>query len=597
MRLLRNLRLTAATVFEHLGDDPVLLILQISRRLPQTYVGNAAAVAAKIVPGPVVAALAAHLQGFPIPTGDRHPGDRPRSLATAWRSGTPGDRPRSLATAWRSGNQSARLADIALAAGDTIQADALLEHAGAAPATRARRRWYDGDMTGAVAELRSAGLTARANRVESELRVFEGWTPQLARADGYEPRENTVLHVLTNSLPHTGSGYAQRSHSILKAQHKLGWTVHAATRLGYPVQVGKLLADDVDVLDGVTYHRLIPDRMMSGFDERLQQQASELLALAFRLRPSVLHTTTHFVNGLVVRKVARALGIPWVYEVRGQLADTWASTRNDAAKSSERYKLFSEREADATESAALVVTLGEAMKQQILRAGDARGDVLLCPNAVGDEFLDEPMDSRAARNLLGLSANGVFIGTVSSMVEYEGLDNLLRAFALLALDHSSLHCLMVGGGSAAPALMRLARELGIEGRVTFTGRVPREQAHLYHQALDIFVVPRKDLDVTRTVTPLKPVEAMACARPVVASDLPALREIVEDGLTGTLVAPGSVEALASAVAGLIDDDGARLTPAAVSMGATGRRKVMVERTWTRSAEAVLGAYAGLGHAF
>ena len=67
-------------------------------------------------------------------------------------------------------------------------------------------------------------------------------------------------------------------------------------------------------------------------DARLQQQAEELLKVALEFRPSVLHTTTHFVNGLVVRAVAQALDIPWVYEVRGQLADTWAATRGPQAR-------------------------------------------------------------------------------------------------------------------------------------------------------------------------------------------------------------------------------------------------------------------------
>ncbi|MFP3632745.1 hypothetical protein SB776_39750, partial [Burkholderia sp. SIMBA_045] len=75
--------------------------------------------------------------------------------------------------------------------------------------------------------------------------------------------------------------------------------------------------------------RILPSRMARTMDGRLQQQARELLEIASDFRPAVLHTTTHFVNGLVAREVAEALNIPWVYEVRGQLADTWASTRGE----------------------------------------------------------------------------------------------------------------------------------------------------------------------------------------------------------------------------------------------------------------------------
>ena len=116
------------------------------------------------------------------------------------------------------------------------------------------------------------------------------------------------------------------------AQQQEGWDVLAVTRLGYPVQVGKLSAHSSDVVDGIRYRRLLPARLAATLDARLQQQAEELLSVALEFRPSVLHTTTHFVNGMVVRAVAEALDIPWVYEVRGQLADTWASTRGPAAR-------------------------------------------------------------------------------------------------------------------------------------------------------------------------------------------------------------------------------------------------------------------------
>ena len=140
----------------------------------------------------------------------------------------------------------------------------------------------------------------------------------------------------------------------------------------------------------------------------------------------------------------------------------------------------------------------------------------------------EPLDKASARRELGLPEDGQFIGTVSSLVPYEGIEDLLAAFVRLAADIPHLRLLIVGDGSSMPSLQIQAQRSGFASRIVFTGRVPRSQAALYHQALDVFVVPRKDLEVTRSVTPLKPVEAMACARPVVASDLPALAELVED---------------------------------------------------------------------
>ncbi len=562
MTVLRNIRLALTTVIEHAGEDPALLLTQVLRRLPSRLAAKVSRLVG-VAPSPVLKALAAHL------SGDRQ--ELERILAE------PHDRftPRS----------AARLADIALAASDPVRADELLLRAGDAPEVRARRRWYDGDMSGAITVLLSAGRTRQARRLEGELRVFEGWAPRLGIVRGYRPERRTVLHLLTNSLPHTGSGYAQRSHSILRSEVDGGWKVHAATRLGYPVQIGRLFSPDREVRDGVVYHRLLPRRIPPGFDERLQVQAEMLLALALRLRPSVLHTTSHFVNAVVVREVARALGIPWVYEVRGQLMDTWASTRPETARTSQRYRLFTDREARVMLDADLVVTLGHAMLQGILSTGVRSENTLLAPNGVGEEYLDEPLNPPEARRRLGLPEQGTFVGTVSSLIAYEGLDDLLRAVAACLPALPGMTCLIVGDGAARPSLVNLAEELGIADHVIFTGRVPREEARMYHMALDVFVVPRKDLAVTRSVTPLKPVEAMACARPVIASDLPALRELIEDRVSGLLVTPDQPLALA---AGLTE---AVLDPALRSrLGRQGRALALSSRTWAQNAERYLTAY-------
>src|SRR5690625_3758562 len=113
--------------------------------------------------------------------------------------------------------------------------------------------------------------------------------------------------------------------------------------------------------------------------------------------------------------------------------------------------------------------------------------------------------------------------------------------------HPKLRLLIVGDGTALPNIIETARGLGIADRVITPGRVDREKSHLYHQALDIFVVPRVSTQVTRMVTPMKSVEASASAKPVLASDLPALAELVQHEKTGLLVPAEDTQAWAEAI--------------------------------------------------
>lgn len=574
-QLTRNVRLVASTAVKHFTDDPVVLLALVSQRIPGNWVSKLGPVA-RLLPRPFL--LRSLLS---LIAGDQK--ELQAQLENARH--IPGTRYA----------RKARLADIALASGLPGVASDLLSGAPSAKAnvapTIARLRWYNGDMQGAVEALNGvSGRRARnmLTRLDSERRVFHGWQPSLQPVREYRPTAGTVLHVLTNSLPHTGSGYAQRSHSILKAQQELGWNVHAVTRPGYPVQLGKIAAQSSDRLDGVVYHRILPARLPEGMAARLQYQAEQTLQLALTVRPSVLHTTTHFVNAGVTAAVAEALGVPWVYEVRGQLADTWASSRGIEARTSERYLAFIAREDDATRRADQCATLGGVMKSTIAVPESAKPETLLLPNGVGEAFLDTPVEAAAARHRLGLPVSGIFVGTVSSLVDYEGLDDLIAAFAVLAKKNADLMCLFVGGGAAEASLRQQAKESGFGSRIIFTGRVDRKLAHLYHQALDIFVVPRKDSHVTRSVTPLKPVEALASGRPVVFSALPALQETIRDGIEGTAVEAGNRTALARAIGSLAEDASLRQ-----GMGRAGRERILAERTWSAMALRTTAMYERL----
>ena len=576
-----NAWITASTVAHHVTDDPVVFCLQVSRRLPSRVVR------------PVASALS-RLPGARFPaargTGLHILGNDDAAAATLRTA---------AATVGAAGRR--RCAEVALTMGDVPLTEGLLSEIPAdtrgSAATRARVRWHHGDVDGAVGVLTSAldtetatrGERALRSRLSSERDLLGDFEPRLPPVADYSPRASTVIYAVTNSLPHTASGYAQRTHSLLSAIRAEGWEVHGVTRPGYPVQVGKILARGTDVVDGIPYHRIMPFNLAPTATGRVQQHAEALLRLALEVRPAVLHTTTHYVNALAVRAVAQALGIPWCYEVRGLLADTWAATRSPEALESARYERFQAREAQALRSADDVVTLGTHMADRVRSLAGARDlAIRLAPNGVGGSFTEEPGEKATARRRTGLPADRFLVGTVTSVVDYEGLDDLVRAVALVRERVPSVLAVIVGDGVARPGLQQMVSDLGLQDHVTMCGRVDRSDAVQYFRALDVFVVPRKDRTVTRAVTPLKPVEALASRNAVVASDLPALREVIEHEKTGLLTPPDDPTSLASVLVELAGDPAFR-----ERLAAAGRSWALEKRTWKVTAKETVKRYCEL----
>ncbi|VTR77846.1 glycosyltransferase family 4 protein [Cellulomonas hominis] len=566
--LLRNLPLAGSAARGMLRQDPLLLVVQVSRRLPR----GLSAAAARTV-------LAGRASGTRAVVGHWLAGRREQAAALL-----PQARPRRAA-----GRRL--LAELAV---ELDRPDLVPDLPGA---TAARAAWRAGDLSGAVRLAAASGDHVLVRRYASDSATLR---PGFAVPAGPPPRRAAparggpvALHLLTSSLPHTASGYALRSHAVLRAQSAAGIRVEAATRLGYPVSVGRLTARRTDVVDGVTYRRLLPSRQPATAVQRSVHTVELLRPVARALRPTVLHTTTPYGNGQVAAALASELGVPWVYEVRGLLEQTWVAGRpgtaqQAAAGASERFTLLRAQEAAVAASADHVVTLSETLRADLVLRGVAASRIAVVPNGVDGRLLTLPDEGPAAtRRRLGLPGEGFWVGTVSSLVGYEGLDTLIDAVALLRRRGVDVRACVVGDGVARPELERHAHDAGVGGTVLFPGRVPSGEAPRWHQALDVFVVPRRDVEVCRRVTPLKPVEAMALGRPVVASDLPALAEVLAGG-AGRLVPADEAVALADAIAALRGDEAVRT--GLVRAG----REVAAGRTWARSGRLYRDLYGRIG---
>lgn len=448
----------------------------------------------------------------------------------------------------------------------------------ASATTRARAAWSQGDLSGALRMLDDSGasLSHYARRLRSELQLLQpGFrlptgSKRPSRGRGPRPSESPVrvLHLLTNSLPHTQSGYSLRSHRILTALRDQGVESVALTRTGYPVMVGVPAARDEDVVDGIRYVRTLPSRLPQTQQERLQVEVERALELVEEFRPHVLHVTTNYLNALVAQAVSDTTGLPWVFEVRGLMEKTWVAshtseTSREAAAASEKHRLIAAKEGEQARDANAVVTLSMTMADELAARGVDSARITIVPNGVDGSLFEDHLSTARAREIVGVAerpgfgADAFLVGAVSALVGYEGFDVLLRAVAYLLQDESTpddlrrrLHVVLAGDGVSRPSLVDLAGELGISDRVYLPGRVPREEARRWVEALDVVIVPRQDVAVARSVTPQKPIEALALRRPLILSDLPALREVAPDpgSNTAALCVPaGDPAALAGAI--------------------------------------------------
>ena len=126
-------------------------------------------------------------------------------------------------------------------------------------------------------------------------------------------------------------------------------------------------------------------------------------------------------------------------------------------------------------AADLVVTLGEAMREEIVARGVAAEKILIVPNAVSEEFLRPLPDAAALRDELGIDPDEYVVGVVSSLVPHEGIGTLLEATAILRARRVPVRALIVGDGPERAALQRQAAESAWPRRPSSPAACPRRK--------------------------------------------------------------------------------------------------------------------------
>lgn len=363
-----------------------------------------------------------------------------------------------------------------------------------------------------------------------------------------------ILHVLDHSLP-LQSGYTFRTRAILKAQEADGHEVRAITGLRQGSHA--VAGDPPEHHAGLTFYRT-PGRPRGRPGWREWREVAALAAAIGKAcddwRPEVLHAHSPALCGMAAARVAKARGIPLVYEIRAFWEDA-ASGNGTGADGTVKYWLTRRLENHVVAQAEAVVTICRGLRDDLIERGVAPAKLSTVPNGVDFTlFGDPPPRDFALARELGFDAShegGPVIGFVGSFYPYEGIDDLIAAMPAIVVAHPSAKLLLVGGGPCEAALRAQAEASSAAHAIRFVGRVPHETVERYYSLIDVVAYPRKAMRLTELVTPLKPLEAMAQGKIVAASDVGGHRELIADGLTGTLFVPDDPVDCARALAMLL----------------------------------------------
>ncbi|ABB44696.1 Glycosyl transferase, group 1 [Sulfurimonas denitrificans DSM 1251] len=181
--------------------------------------------------------------------------------------------------------------------------------------------------------------------------------------------------------------------------------------------------------------------------------------------------------------------------------------------------------------------------------------------------------------------DNIVIGTLKALETKYGIEYLIRAFKIVSEKYSNLplKLLIVGGGSLELELKQLVKDLKIDNKTIFTGKIPFVEVPIYHNMLSLFVSVSQSESFGVAI-----IEASSCAKPVVVSNVGGLPEVVEDGVSGFVVPPKNPQETAEAIEKLALDKNLR-----ERIGKNGRERVKNLYNWSDNVRQMIGIYEEL----
>lgn len=377
-----------------------------------------------------------------------------------------------------------------------------------------------------------------------------------------------VLHVLYQSLPHL-SGTSIRSRDIIKSQREIGIAAIAVTS-PFQKPLSKTNSSGIEYIDGIPYYRtynrkgLEVTEGISSFGTKFHKLLYifsfiyKLLKIVRTENPDVIHAHATFFTAFSAKFCALICNKPFIYEVRS----LWDERQKQLAKG--KFQLFqialiTKLENAAIRSADHVIVINEHLKDNLIARG-IKNDISIVKNGVNLSIIPEIVLNSPAP--IFEKKNLVF-GYVGSLTFIEGLSFLIQEFA--KLKEKNVKLLIFGTGAFEEKLAKQIRDGNISN-VKLCGKFSPENVTSVYDQIDCIINPRVKNTLSDTVTPLKPLEALAYKKLFIGSDVGGIKQLIKDKETGLLFKAESSNSFQDIIEYVLDENNNRLLEEIIERG-------------------------------
>jgi len=344
-----------------------------------------------------------------------------------------------------------------------------------------------------------------------------------------------VLHVLYQSLPQV-SGSSIRSRDIMLSQKEVGIEVLAITA---PFQ-NSISKKGLDIIDDITYIRTSQNTKNSitdlrkGVLQRIYRVFSilifsqKLFSTIKKEKPDVLHAHAMFFCAIPSLVLGKVFNIPVVYEFRSLWMYQKTNSRNKGFINKKIEIFLIHVEIFCLKKAAHAVILNENLKEFIFSKTNKPFKNTIINNAVNTSLIE-----KLKASITPISRKDFVFGYVGTITEYEGLEFLIQTFQELYDDGFKHKLVIYGKGVNKQSVQDQINARSDINTISYKGAIAPSEVYKAFSEIDVIINPRLNTPKTNSVTPLKPLEAMAYEKLFIGSDVRGIKEIVPQG-TGFL---------------------------------------------------------------